>query len=106
MAMINNQKELTRGDTGIFSITLYDSDGSEYIPGEHEILTFYLLKKNCDDLADAILTKDIPTDTMLLELEPSDTINLQTATYPYRIRIRDTVGHEWTVIKSQIKIIC
>ena len=106
MAMINNQKELTRGDTGLYTITLYDSDGSEYIPDENEIVTFYLLKKNCDDLEDAILTKDIPTDTMLLELEPSDTLGLQTATYPYRIRLRDAVGHEWTVIKSQIKIIC
>lgn len=106
MAIINNQKELTRGDTGLFSITLYDADGAEYIPTEGETLTFYLLKKNCDDLDEAILTKNIPVDTMQLELTPSDTASLSTATYAYRIRIKDTAGHEWTVVKSQIKIIC
>lgn len=28
----NNTKELTRGDTGLYSITLYDAEGGEYIP--------------------------------------------------------------------------
>lgn len=106
MALIKNDKELTRGDTGLFSITLYAADGTEYVPTEGEMVTFYLLKKNCDDLSDAILTKDIPISEMLLELTPSETANLDTGTYPYRIRLRDTVGHEWTVIKSQLKIIC
>lgn len=106
MAIFNNVKELTRGDTGMYSITLYDGEGAEYVPSEGETLTFYLMEKNCDDLTEAILVKDIPIDTMQLELEPSDTIALATKTYAYRIRIRDTVGHEWTVVKSQLKIIC
>ena len=54
MAVINNIKELTRGDTGMYSITLYDEDGAEYIPDENDALTFYLLKKDCDDLTEAI----------------------------------------------------
>lgn len=103
---INNVKELTRGDTGMYSITLYDQEGGEYIPTEGETLTFYLMKKNCDDLTEAILVKDIPIDTMQLELEPEDTADLATATYAYRVRLRDTLGHEWTVIKSQLKLIC
>ena len=102
----SNAKELTRGDTGLYSVTLYDADGGEYMPTEGEAVTFYLMKKNCDDLTEAILVKDIPVDTMLLELEPSDTIDLQTGTYAYRIRLKDTIGHEWRVIKSQLKIIC
>ena len=106
MATINNMKELTRGDTGMYSVTLYDLEGNEYVPGGGETLTFYLLKKNCDDLTEALLVKDIPISTMQLELEPQDTIDLQTTTYSYRIRLRDTVGHEWTVVKSQLKIIC
>lgn len=63
---INNSKELTRGDTGMYSVTLYDGDGAQYIPSEGEALTFYLMKKNCDDLTEAILVKDIPVDTMHL----------------------------------------
>lgn len=106
MAVINNSKELTRGDTGLYSITLYDAEGAEYVPSEGEIVRFYLLKKNCDELSDAILVKDIPTDTMQLELTPSETADLATGTYPYRVRLTDSLGHEWTVIKSQLKIIC
>lgn len=106
MAVINNSKEVTRGDTGLFSITLYDAEGAEYIPDNDEVVRFYLLKKNCDELDDALLVKDIPTDTMQLELEPSETASLATGTYPYKVRLIDAVGHEWTVIKSQIKIIC
>lgn len=104
--VINNSKELTKGDTGMYSITLYDGDGGQYIPQEGEALTFYLLKKNCDDLTEAILTKDIPVGTMQLELEPSDTKDLAVGSYSYRIRIKDLAGHEWTVVKSTLKIIC
>lgn len=104
--IVNNAKEHTRGDTGLFSITLYDLEGTEYIPTDGETLTFYLMDKNCDELTEAILVKDIPVDTMQLELEPSDTRDLPTKTYSYRIRIRDTVGHEWTVVKSTFKLIC
>lgn len=101
-----NEKELTRGDTGMYSVTLYDSEGDEYIPTEGETVTFYLLKKDCDDLTEAILVKNIPVDTMQLELEPSDTKDLQIGSYAYRIRLMDTIGHEWTVVKSKLKIIC
>ena len=104
--VVNNSKEITRGDTGLFSVTLYDAEGAEYIPTEGETLTFYLMTKDCDDLTEAILVKDIPVDTMQLELEPSDTRDLQTGSYAYRIRLRDTIGHEWTVVKSKLKIIC
>lgn len=104
--MANNIKEITRGDTGLFSVTLYDAEGAEYIPTEGETLTFYLLKKDCDDLTEAILVKDIPINTMQLELTASDTRALQKGSYPYRIRIIDTLGHEWTVVKSTLKIIC
>lgn len=104
--VVNNSKEITRGDTAMFSVTLYDAEGTEYIPTEGETLTFYLMRKDCDDLTEAILVKDIPVDTMQLELEPSDTRDLQTGSYAYRIRLRDTIGHEWTVVKSKLKIIC
>ena len=104
--VVNNSKEITRGDTGLFSVTLYDAEGAEYIPTEGETLTFYLMKKDCDDLTEAILVKDIPVDTMQLELEPSDTRDLQTGSYAYRIRLRDTIGHEWTAVRSKLKIIC
>lgn len=105
MATFNNTKEQTRGDSGLFSITLYDQEGAEYIPSVGEIVRFYLLKKNCDDLADALLTKDIPISTMQLELTPQET-DIPVGTYQYKVRLIDQLGHEWTVIKSQIKIIC
>lgn len=103
---VNNNKEVTRGDSGLFSVTLYDKEGAEYVPAEGETLTFYLLKKECDDITEAILTKDIPVGTMQLELTPQETASLQKGSYPYRIRIIDLFGHEWTVVKSKLNIIC
>lgn len=106
MAMINNSKEITRGDTALFSITLYGVDGEEYIPTTGEVVTFYLLKKNCDDLDSALLTKEIDIEAMQLELTPAETKALDTGTYAYRVRIRDILGREYTVIKSTLKVIC
>ena len=104
--MIKNEKELTRGDTGLYSITLYDAEGSEYVPTADDTITFYMMKKDCDDLDNSILIKDIPYDTMQLELLPSDTADLPTGSYAYRIRLQDGFGHTWTVIKSRLKLIC
>lgn len=106
MAIINNIKEVTRGDTALYSVALYDANGDEFVPDEGSALTFYLMKRDCDDLTEAILTKPISPETMQLELEPSETRSLATGSYAYRIRLVDTVGHEWTVVKSKIKIIC
>lgn len=102
----DNTKELTRGDTGMYSVSLFDESGAEYVPDETETLTFYLMKKDCDDVSEALLVKDIPTDTMQLELEPQDTENLATGTYAYRIKLIDEFGHKYTVIKSKLKLIC
>ena len=104
--MINNTKELIKGDTGLYSLTLYDADGHEYEPAEGASLTFYLMKKDCDDLTEALIIKPIPIETMQLELLPSDTAELATGSYYYRIRLIDPVGHEWTVVKSKLKLIC
>lgn len=106
MAIIRNDKEITRGDTALFSITLYGIDGEEYIPTPGEVVTFYLLKKNCDELEDALIVKDVPIPDMQLELTPSETRSLDTGTYPYRVRLRDVLGREYTVIKSTLKVVC
>ncbi len=106
MVHFDNAKELTRGDTGLYSMSLYDEDGAEYIPTEGDTLTFYLLKKDCDDMTEALLVKDIPWNTMTLELEPQDTENLSVGTYAYRIKLIDEEGRKYTVVKSKLKIIC
>lgn len=106
MAVMNNTKELTRGDTGLYDIVLYDAEGGEFIPSASDTLTFYLLSKDCDDLSTALIIKDIPTATMELELEPADTASLSVGTYPYRIRYRNAIGREFTVVKSKLKIVC
>lgn len=102
----DNSKEHTRGDTGLYTVSLYDEEGTEYIPDATETLTFYLMKKDCDDVSEALLVKNIPTDTMQLELEPQDTENLAVGTYAYRVKLIDEYGHKYTVIKSKLKLIC
>ena len=106
MAKFNNDREATKGDTAMWSLTLYDEQGDEYTPSVGESLMFYLLKKDCDDLDEALLTKSIPIPSMQLELTPSETGSLAVGSYAYKVRLTDTLGHEWTVIKAKLKVTC
>ena len=106
MARFNNDREATKGDTAMWSLTLYDEQGDAYVPSVGEVLTFYLLKKECDDLSEALLTKNIPIPGMQLELTPQETGALAVGSYAYKVRITDLGGHEWTVIKAKLKVIC
>lgn len=66
---------LTRGDTLVTSVTIYDESGEIYTPGKDDVVRF-ALKKNYNDETPIIL-KVIPSDTMVLRLESSDTKQLE-----------------------------
>lgn len=77
---------LTRGDSLVTSVTIYDESGQIYQPGEHDVVRFALKEKYNDN--DPIILKVIPNDTMVLRLESSDTKLLnQPASYVYDIQI-------------------
>lgn len=81
-----NNIVLTRGDSLVTNVTIYDDSGEIYTPGENDVVRFALKKTYDDD--NPIILKEIPNDTMILRLESSDTKQLQQpASYVYDIQI-------------------
>lgn len=91
----NNSISLTRGDTlkAVISLT---KDNAIYTPDSTDIITFSV-KFNINDTSCA-LTKTIPSDTLLLELNPSDTALLDFKEYHYDISIKKQNGEKYTFI--------
>lgn len=95
---------LTRGDTGIFHISLVDKFGEAYTPEEGSTLRFAMSTKYYSQRSEVLILKDIPIDTMELEIEPGDTKNLKAGTYKYDIELTDEVGHVSTVVMAKFSI--
>ena len=100
----NNNIVLTRGDTLLLKINMI-KNGQEYIPSSGDSIRF-AMKKNITDSDDqVILVKDIPINTLVLELEPSDTKHLPMKTkYVYDIQLTNSLGQVDTFIKGYIII--
>lgn len=96
--------DLTRGDTGLFNITLVDKDGSEYIPADGCRLRFAMSAKYYSTASEVLIEKEIPIETMQLEIEPSDTKNLQPKKYVYDIELTDETGRVSTVVMANFTI--
>ncbi len=79
------QIKMTRGDTLRLTVTMVDSEGTEYIPVEGDVIRFAAKKNYIDQ--ETVILKVIPNDTLQLELQPSDTKNLPFGTYVYDIEI-------------------
>lgn len=99
----NNTIYLTRGDTFKATISIANPDGTLYEPIEGDTIRFALKKDINDTLC--IIKKDIPIDTLLLEIEPDDTKNLEFGNYIYDIQLTKANGDVDTFITaSKFKI--
>lgn len=84
---------LTRGDTFYAQITIKRKDGTVYTPQEGDTIRFALKSpRMTSDKKDFIekeplILKTIPTETMTLQLDPSDTKNLGFGKYKYDIEL-------------------
>ena len=101
---------LTRGDTLRIKIKI-TLDEQEYIPVEGDTIRFALkhptLNSKKTDYKDTepLILKAIPINTMILELEPSDTKNLQFGNYIYDMQITFADGRVDTFItEAKFKI--
>ena len=65
---------LTRGDTLILDIDIYDAEGNVYEPEPTDVLRFALKESYSDE--EPLILKDIPIDTRQLRLESEDTKHL------------------------------
>lgn len=94
----------TRGDTiKVFVPMAYD-DGTPYVPSEGDSIRF-ALKKDYDD-STVLIEKTIPTDTLLLKIDPEDTKDLpQPSVYVYDIQLTYANGEIDTFIdKARFKL--
>lgn len=93
---------LTRGDSLFLQVVLI-KNGEEYIPAEGSKIRFAMKRKYTDD--EVILEKDIPIDTLVLEIDPEDTKPLPMGrTFVYDIELTDELGRVDTFIEGTFTI--
>ena len=95
---------MTRGDTLLATVGILNADGTPYEPREGDSVVFSVKKSYNDDTT--VIQKDIPTDTLLLRIDPEDTKSLpQPSSYVYDIQLITADGKVDTFIyKSKFKI--
>lgn len=97
--------EMTRGDTLILQVTIYQDD-EPYVPQEGDAVRFAMkhakLNGSKTQFVDVepVATADIPTDTMLLRLESEQTKSLEFGDYIYDIQITFADGTVDTFIAN------
>lgn len=96
-AISGNRITLTRGDTFIAHIDIFDPDGNPYIPTVGSSVRF-AMKKSYDDKV-PLLFINIPIDTMMLLIRPDDTRLLPFGKYVYDIQLTKSNGEVDTFIE-------
>lgn len=101
-----NTIEMTRGDTLIVTVEIMDENGHDYTPEEGDAIRFALKhaemtlgRKGYKD-ADPLITKTIPNDSLVLQLEPADTKGLDFGEYVYDIELTHASGAVDTFIAN------
>lgn len=96
---------MTRGDTLLVQVSVtLDEEG--YSPEDGDTIAFYLKraamnsKKTAYKDEQPIITKKIPVDTMILELEPDDTKPLEFGDYVYDVEFTYANGRVDTFINN------
>lgn len=91
---------ITKGDTGIITVSILYDDGTPYTPQSGDIIRF-AMKKHYSD-AETLIEKNIPLETMELRLDPEDTKDLeagpQKGKYKYDIELTRADGQIDTFI--------
>lgn len=88
---------LTRGDYFAVYVGMTKED-QEFVPAGGSMR--FALKKKYKDNFPVLINKDIPLNTMLLELEKDDTKPLAFGEYVYDIEYTDELGRPCTFIKG------
>lgn len=98
---------MTRGDTLSTTVTMRLNE-EEYVPQAGDKVRFAMKHptmtsdKGAYTDAEPLLVKDIPTDTMILKLDPEDTKPFPFASYVYDIQITYANGDVDTFISGTI----
>ena len=94
---------MTRGDTLKLKINISDSLGNPYTPVDGDRIRFAVKQSYSD--ATPLIVKEIPIDTLLLHLEPSDTKTIkQPSKLVYDIQITMSDGTVDTFLSGILRI--
>lgn len=100
----NNKIEMTRGDSLVANVEI-TKDGEAYTPVEGDYIRFAMSKEYKGDKKYVlVLSREIPYDTLILELYPEDTGELAYGEYNYDIEITYSDGRVDTFISSTITL--
>lgn len=87
---------LTRGDTFRATVSITDSEGLPYTPSSTDRIRFAMNRTYNN--TEPLILKEIPYDTLVLELDPEDTKGLPYGSYVYDIELTDVLGNVDTFI--------
>ena len=93
LEVTGNRIYLTCGDSANIALPLTD-----YEPADGDKI-YFRLKKSVFGKS-LLLVKEIPPDTLTLELRHSDTANLQFSTYRYEVEVISATGSSTTLIEN------
>lgn len=94
---------LTRGDSFIADIQIFQQNGHPYTPSEGDSIRFAMKRNIKED--EVLILKDIPISTMQLILNPEDTKNLEFGNYIYDIQLTKSNGDIDTFITKSTLIL-
>lgn len=106
MISIDNENNITmtRSDSLLATVQI-EKNGEEYIPQEGDYIRFALSRGYKGQSGYQLyIDKQIPNDTLLLELTPEDTSALDYGTYKYDIELTYADGRVDTFISSKLKL--
>lgn len=100
----NSDITLTRGDSLFLQVEM-NKNGNKVQPKEGESVRFAMKYRYTDPDEKVLIHKQIPLDTLLLEIKPEDTKPLKfNKTYVYDIQYTDIDGRVDTFINGTITL--
>lgn len=91
-----NNIHLTRGDTMFIQVVLKTESGAEYVPTENDKI-YFRVKRNAS-AKEILIEKEIPYDTMILQLDESDTKDFKFGSYYYEVEVVTPEDYHFTAI--------
>ncbi|MBC8585554.1 hypothetical protein [Youxingia wuxianensis] len=94
--------ELTRGDTGRFTVSVQNQDGSPYSPASGDVMVFSVKKSVTD--TEYLIHKTITGGQVIIE--PEDTQSLPFGNYVYDIQLTLENGDVNTIVPPSTFTVC
>ena len=79
---------MTKGDTGILSLTIYDKKGELYRPNSNDVCLLTMKKYASQSSPSAQIKGTVDGDNVRFEIMPEDTSNLVCGEYVYDIQVK------------------